>query len=211
MRKKRPPPLNRWPAALDHVFGDRRLSDLEPELDQFAMDARRSPDRIFHAHLLDQRTKVGVDPGPPSPGTGLPMPIAAKARPMPTHQRLGMDDRKSLQNRRKQSGQVHQKPAVAVGEPGPTWHLTAQNDQLMSEYHVLCFKPTPRLEWRGQSRKEEAEQCQHAARTSGDSFSRTNTNEVFGTHSMGVHYSKATLLQYSRCSNNPGRLQNQWK
>ena len=167
---KTSPPLTRWPAALDHVLGDRRLSDLEPELEQFAVDARRSPEQIFHAHLLDQRTKVGVDPGPPSPRTGLPTPIAAKARLMPTHQRLGMDDRKSLQNRRKQSVQVHQKPAVAAGEPGPTWHLTAQNDQLMSEYHVLCFKPTPRLEWRGQDSQDEAEQFRHVALTLGDFF-----------------------------------------
>jgi hypothetical protein len=36
--------------------------------------------------------------------------LMSKARPMPTHQRLGMDDRKSLQNRRKQSVQPHSSP-----------------------------------------------------------------------------------------------------
>jgi hypothetical protein len=45
---------------------------------------------------------------------------------------------------------------------------TPQNDQLMSECHVLCFKPALRLEWRGQ---DEAEQCKHCALTIGDSFS----------------------------------------
>jgi hypothetical protein len=39
---------------------------------EFTMDARRAPERIFQVHLLDQRTKVRVDPGPPSPRTGLP-------------------------------------------------------------------------------------------------------------------------------------------
>jgi hypothetical protein len=47
----------------------------------------------------------------------------------------------------------------------------------MSEYHVLCFKPTPRLEWRGDDSQDEADQFQHGALTLGDSF-----NEVFGTH-----------------------------
>jgi len=54
----------------------------------------------------------------------------------------------------------------------------------MPEDRVLCFKPTPRLEWRGQNREEEAEQFHHAALTLGDSFSRTNPDEVFGTHSQ---------------------------
>ena len=31
------------PATLGHVLGDRRLSDLDPELQQLAMDARRTP------------------------------------------------------------------------------------------------------------------------------------------------------------------------
>jgi hypothetical protein len=67
--------------------------DLKPELERFTVDARRSPERIFYAHLLDQRTKVRVNLGAPSPCT---LPIAAKASPMPTHQRLRTDDRKSM-------------------------------------------------------------------------------------------------------------------
>jgi hypothetical protein len=49
--------------------------------------------------------------------------------------------------------------------------LTPQNDQLMSECHVLCFKPALRLEWRGQDGQDEAEQCKHCTLTLGDSFS----------------------------------------
>ena len=38
-------------ASLDHILCDAGLSDLEAELEQLAMDARRSPQRIFRAHL----------------------------------------------------------------------------------------------------------------------------------------------------------------
>ncbi len=38
-----PPSLRRRPSAPDHVFGDRRLGDFEPELEQFTMDARGAP------------------------------------------------------------------------------------------------------------------------------------------------------------------------
>jgi hypothetical protein len=69
-----------------------------------------------------------------------------------------------------------------VRKPGPARHLTPQNDQLMSERRVLCFKPALRLEWRGQDGQDEAEQCKHYALTLGDSFSRSNADGVFGTH-----------------------------
>jgi hypothetical protein len=90
---------------------------------------------------------------------------------MPTHKRLGTDDREDLQNRRKPSIQLDEEPAIIVREPNPALHLAPQNDQLMSQYHVLRFKPALRLEWRGQNGQDEAEQCNHCALTLGDSFS----------------------------------------
>src|SRR6266851_9235350 len=44
------PSLGRWSTSLDHVLRDAGLSDLEAKLEQLAMDARRSPQRIFRAH-----------------------------------------------------------------------------------------------------------------------------------------------------------------
>ena len=95
--------------------------------------------------------------------------VAVIAGPMPT--RLGTDDREDLQDRRKPSIQQDKEPAIVVRKPGPAAHLTSQNDQLMSECHVLCFKPALRLEWRGQDGQDEAEQCKHRALTLGDSLS----------------------------------------
>src|SRR5258705_1555092 len=44
------PSLAWRPASLDHVFGDPRLRDLKPELEQLTVNARRSPKRVLHAH-----------------------------------------------------------------------------------------------------------------------------------------------------------------
>jgi len=88
---------------LDHVFGDARLRDLKPELEQFAVDARRAPKRVLDAHPPDQRTQIRFDLRAPSPGARLPTPVAAKAGPMPPHQRLRLDDCENVQNRRKPS------------------------------------------------------------------------------------------------------------
>jgi hypothetical protein len=73
---------------------------------------------------------------------------------MPTHERLGLNDLDDLQNRRKPSIQLDKEPAIAVREPGAPLNLTPQNDQLMSECRILCFKPALRLEWRDHESKE---------------------------------------------------------
>src|SRR3990170_5201707 len=44
--EKRPPALRRWPPAAAHIPSDRRLSDLEAELEQFTMNAWYAPERV---------------------------------------------------------------------------------------------------------------------------------------------------------------------
>jgi hypothetical protein len=89
---------------------------------------------------------------------------------MPPHERLRLDDREDLQNRRKPAIQLDKEPAIVVCEPDPALHLTPQNDQLMSERRVLGFKPALRLEWRGQDGQYETQQRYHGALRLGDSF-----------------------------------------
>src|SRR6195256_5080064 len=96
-----PPSLAGRLPPFDHVLGDARLRDLKPELEQFAVNAWRAPKQILHAHPPDQRAQLRVDPRSPSQWERLPTPVAAKAGPAPTHERLGPDDRENLQDRRK--------------------------------------------------------------------------------------------------------------
>src|SRR5204862_5029282 len=88
-----PPSLGRGAASLDHVLRDARLSDLETELEQLTMDARRSPQRIFRAYPPDQRAQIRGDLRPTSERAGFPTPIPTEAGPMPTYEGLGPDDR----------------------------------------------------------------------------------------------------------------------
>src|SRR5216684_3193607 len=93
-----PPSLAGRPPPFDHVLGDARLRDLKPELEQFAVDAWRAPKRIFDAHPPDQRAQLRFDLRSPSQWARLPTPVATKAGPMPTHERLGPDDCENLQD-----------------------------------------------------------------------------------------------------------------
>src|SRR5664279_507906 len=51
--QKGSPSLAGRPPPFDHVPGDARLRDLNPELEQFAVNTWRAPNRILHAHLPD--------------------------------------------------------------------------------------------------------------------------------------------------------------
>ena len=46
--------LRRWLAASRHILANTGLADVDAELEQFAVDARLSPQRIVAAHLADQ-------------------------------------------------------------------------------------------------------------------------------------------------------------
>jgi hypothetical protein len=65
--QKRAPSMTWRATSLDHVLGDARLGDLKSELEQLAVDARRSPKRIVDAHLPDQCAEVCLDLRSPSP------------------------------------------------------------------------------------------------------------------------------------------------
>src|SRR5499427_7148634 len=109
--QKAAPPLTWRPMPLDHVFGDARLRDFKAELEQFAVDARRAPQRVLDTHSPDHGAQLGVNLRPPSKRARLPMPVPTKAGPMPTNERLWTDDRDDLQNRRKPSIQLDKEHA----------------------------------------------------------------------------------------------------
>jgi hypothetical protein len=73
---------------------------------------------------------------------------------MPTHERLRLNDRKNIQDRRKPSIQLDEEPAIAIRQPDLATQVAPQYDQLVAEHHILSFKPAPRFKWCGQERKE---------------------------------------------------------
>ena len=81
----------------------------------------------------------------------------------------------------------------------------------MSECRIFRLKPAPRLEWRGQDSQDEAEQCKHCALTLGDSFSRSNVDEVFGTHSRNKTLPQIVRkrFRHSGWPPSPARILNQ--
>src|SRR5205809_8007467 len=85
-----------------------RLSDLKAKLEQLAMDARRSPQRIFRAHPPDQRAQIRVDLRSTSKGSGFPTPVPTEAGAMPADEGLRSDDSDGPEHRWKPSIQQDQ-------------------------------------------------------------------------------------------------------
>src|SRR5271169_354798 len=164
----------------DHVLGDARLRDLKPELEQFAVNAWRTPKWILHAHPPDQYAQLCVDLRSASLCGRLPTPVAAKTGPVPTHECLGPDDCENLQDRRKPAIQLDKEPAIMVREPDATRQPAPHDIQLMSKHRVLSLKPQLRLEWRGQDGQNETEQPDHSA-SLGDSIT-ASTRIRFSVH-----------------------------
>src|SRR5258705_3271338 len=103
-------------APCDHVFGDARLRDLKPELEQFAVNTWRSPKQILRPHLPDQRTQFRLDRRSPSPSTRLPKPIAAQTGPQATDPRFGSNNQARREDRRGTAVELHRQPHDLVRE-----------------------------------------------------------------------------------------------
>src|SRR5258708_18692518 len=124
-----------------HVLGDRRLRDLDPELEQFAMDARRTPQPIGQAHLPDKAPDLPWYLRPTAPSARLPAPIQAEPRPMPPDDGLWLDNRQRVQHRRKQAIEPDEEQSVRRRQPRPRAYALTQHTQLMPQQHDLGFQP----------------------------------------------------------------------
>jgi hypothetical protein len=78
---------------------------------------------------------------------------------MPTHQRLGPDNRENLQDRRP-AIQMDKEPTIIVREPDATMHSTPQDDQLMSKHRVSASSRN--FDLNGKARTARTKQPDHS-------------------------------------------------
>jgi hypothetical protein len=87
------PSLRRRFTAPDHVFADTRLTDIDAEFEQFAVNTGCAPIGILAGHPADQISGLaGNGRSTRSAVPNLPRPEQPKACSMPNHDRLGLDD-----------------------------------------------------------------------------------------------------------------------
>src|SRR5437879_2334405 len=83
-----PPCVRRRPPRPGYVLRHRRLRDRQAELQQLAVDPRRTPQRIRAAHLPYQIPQVPPNCWPTPSASTLPCPVPSKSLPVPANHRL---------------------------------------------------------------------------------------------------------------------------
>src|SRR3982074_2967167 len=98
---KRPPALRRWPRVAAHVPSDRRLGDLEAELEQLTTNTRRAPKCVRTAHLATERAQLSRDLRSANTVPGSPAPMRPKPSTVPANDGLRPDNHNHLKDGRK--------------------------------------------------------------------------------------------------------------
>jgi hypothetical protein len=68
------------------------MTDIDAELEQFAMDAGCAPERVGKALVPDQATDLQRDARPPAAPSGFPTPEQSESSTVPANHGLGLDD-----------------------------------------------------------------------------------------------------------------------
>jgi hypothetical protein len=146
--KKGLPVLGRRSATPRHIFGHRCLTNLDAELQQLAMDTRRTPQRISEADLPDKAPSAHRDSRTAAPRPGSPAPKESEAPSVPTKDRLRTEQRHRIEEGWGQPIQSNEDQAIEIGELWFLWRRALQNAKLMPKDDVFSHEPCPRPDHR---------------------------------------------------------------
>src|SRR5713226_2566571 len=79
------PALGRRPSTLGHILGYARLTDIDAELEKFAVDAWRSPEWICDAHFPDELACFQWYRRPATMASRLPAPVQPETQEPSSH------------------------------------------------------------------------------------------------------------------------------
>ncbi len=122
--------------APGHEARNRALGDLEAELQDLAVDARRTPRRVLGGHPANEDSDLGCCARSSSAGPRLPAPVPPEALAMPADDGLGLDDGERLLPSRPAAAQDNPEDAIGRAETRPRL-LPLEDSELLSEREVL--------------------------------------------------------------------------
>ena len=130
----------------DEVIYAVKLVEIAVMKDDCGRCARQRDDfgEAFPRHVVGVQVARRPIRRPTPVGARFPAPVTAKTSTMPAQNRLRLNDRHGLENRRYS---WMKKQAIAVRELNTT-AIAPQHGQMMPQRGILCFKPALRLEER---------------------------------------------------------------
>jgi hypothetical protein len=151
-----------------HPARDTPFREIATQLEQFAVNARRSPGWILSNHTEDQGANLFPDTLPSSylADSGDPRPIQTKSRSMPVHDasRSDQDERLSPPGPAHSQGNPEQ---FVQGSQSTARLLRVKSQQLPTESQVFEDEVRPATERTDQPGKEMSERHDHGKNSSG--------------------------------------------
>jgi hypothetical protein len=120
-----------------HILGNRSLTHIDAELEKFAVDPRRTPERVGEAHVADQLTDFERDLRSAAARARLPSSKQAKPGPMPADDRLRLDDCQGAQNTRRESIETGKDKTIESVEGDLLWRFSSQHIKLVAQRQDL--------------------------------------------------------------------------
>jgi hypothetical protein len=156
------------------------LGDVDPELQQLAMNAWRTPERVVAAHRPDQSADVGRDRRPADTTTRLPAPVQTEATSVPAHQGLGLKDDRGSEQGREQPVEPDENQPIYCPQPEPGWRRPLEHEQLLAEKCHLGFAGRLRSEQAGEESAEQLQEIEHPEMKVMHRWICATPDEIFG-------------------------------
>jgi hypothetical protein len=122
---------------------------------------------------------------------------------MPSDDGLRLDNRHSVQHRRKQAIQPDEEQSVRHRQLRPRGYALTQYTQLVSQQHNLGFQSRLRLEWRDQDVDEQDQERDHRALSLADLAAHASPDEVLGMDSSVFNNLAGSIRGQKRQRDNP--------
>jgi hypothetical protein len=127
----------------DHIFGDSCLGDIDSEFEQFAMNSRGAPERIFFADLSDQLANLSWNRRSSGTSPALPSPKQAKTLAVPCNHCFWFDNDQGRALDWPDTREPNPKHSVPRPESWPAGDRTSQDVDLVAEGNDLDLKLMP--------------------------------------------------------------------
>src|SRR5438132_7118893 len=158
--QKRAPRLRWRPPWADHVLRNRRLRDRQTQLQQLAVDPRRTPERIRAAHLPNQIPQVPPNRRPTPSASTLPGPVAPEAPAVPPHHGLGPYHLQRTPPILPEARQHDPEDPVTLRQPRP-WLTRFPHGELLPQREILQRQLAARANRGAECPKKEPKPSDH--------------------------------------------------
>jgi hypothetical protein len=153
-------PRERRLRSLRHPARDSALGDFDPELEQLAVDPRRSPKWVCSGHPADESQELWIDSRSARPATRLPSPVSPETLAMPANDGCRVNEDKRISPAVPERSERGPEEAISWAKAGAAARAR-QDSELVPKCQVLEDEISADLEGRAERSRKSGEDLEH--------------------------------------------------